>query len=299
MSKIAATPPTYVSLTQQIAREENRIATNLKRGLLTEGEAADAKRALEGVKSELASLDTFDTSYGPKDLGSVAQVLGAQRRNVTALSQDAQLDSTKLIASIERRIEANTTKGALTLAQADELSRTLNDYKAAAGRSELTPEQLKSYNEGLQGLSAEVRAKSRDDQNHVGLRMSDFKGRIEDGLADGSLSKGEAKRLTKQLEDVTYGHGRPGGLKLNTMDDAIRDARSNTNVNVSKLSAYLWSAVDAACNGGKLTVGEANAFKERILAIKAGGDSSETQAAELNLVRAELRAVNAGVLRAG
>ena len=102
MSKIAATPPTTASLTQSIAREENRIATNFKKGLLTEGEAAEAKRALEGVKTELASfqgMDQKDTFDGAKDLGSVAQMLGAQRRNVTTLSQDAQLDSTILGSS--------------------------------------------------------------------------------------------------------------------------------------------------------------------------------------------------------
>ena len=82
------------------------------------------------------------------------------------------------------------------------------------------------------------------------------------------------------------------------MDDAIREARSNTNVNVNKTTANLWSAVDAACAKGKMTVGEANVFKAKLLAIKEGGDNAETKAAELNLVRAELRAVNAGVPRA-
>lgn len=298
MSKIAATPPTYVSLTQQVAREENRIATNFKKGLLTEGEAAEAKRALEGVKSELASLDTFDTSYGPKDLSGVAQMLGAQRRNITTLSQDAQLDSTKLIANLEGRIAANAEKGTLTKAQVEELSSTLDYYKGAFGQKDLTPEQIKSYNEGLKGLSAEVRTKSRDDQNNVALRAADFQERIADGLADGSLSKGEAARLTRQLENRTYGHGRPDDLKLNAMDDAIREARSNTNVNVNTTTANLWSAVDAACAKGKMTVGEANVFKAKLLAIKEGGDNAETKAAELNLVRAELRAVNAGVPRA-
>jgi hypothetical protein len=82
MSKIAATPPTTASLTQSIAREENRIATNFKKGLLTEGEAAEAKRALEGVKSELASfqgMDQKDTFDGAKDLGSKAETTPRRR----------------------------------------------------------------------------------------------------------------------------------------------------------------------------------------------------------------------------
>jgi hypothetical protein len=297
MSKIAATPPTYVSLTQQVAREENRIATNLKKGLLTEGEAAEAKRALESVKSELASLDTFDTSYGPKDLSGVAQMLGAQRRETRALSQDANLDSTKLIANLEGRIAANAEKGTLTKAQVEELSSQLNYYKGAFGQRDLTPEQIKNYNAGLQGLSTDVRTKSRDDQNNVALRATDFQERIAAGLADGSLSPGEGRRLTRELMNNTYGNGRPDDLKLNTMDDAINAARSNTTVNVSKTTSNLWNAVDAACAKGKMTVGEANVFKAKLLAIKQGGDNAETKAAELNLVRAELRAVNAGVGR--
>lgn len=297
MSKIAATPPTAVSLTQQIAREENRIATNFKKGLLTEGEAAEAKRALEGFKSELASLDTFDTSYGPKDLSGLAQMIGAQRREVRTLSQDAQLDSSKLIANIEGRIAANADKGTLTKAQVEELSSTLNYYKGAFEQKDMTPEQIKNYNEGLKGLSADVRTKSRDDQNNVALRASDFQERIAAGVTDGSLSPGEARRLNRQLMNDTFGDGRPDGLKLNSMDDAIKDARNNTTVNVRKTAENLWSAVDAACAKGKMTVGEANVFKAKLLAIKQGGDNAEAKAADLNLVRAELRAVNAGVPR--
>lgn len=300
MSKIAATPPTTASLTQSIAREENRIAANFTKGLLTEGEAAEAKRALEGVKSELASfqgMDQKDTFDGAKDLGSVAQMLGAQRRNVTTLSQDAQLDSTKLISNIEGRIAAGAEKGTLTKAQVEELSTTLNYYKGAFGQTNMTPEQIKNYNEGLKGLSADVRTKSRDDQNNVALRATDFQERIAAGVTDGSLSPGEARRLNRQLMNDTFGDGRPDGLKLNSMDDAIKDARNNTTVNVNKTTANLWSAVDAACAKGKMTVGEADVFKAKLLAIKQGGDNAETKAVELNLVRAELRAVNAGVPR--
>lgn len=260
----------FASLEQRIANQTRRINQGVRAGTLTQEEAAPLRSRLSRAQERIQN-DAFDGN-GSSRLEQQQKQLNGIGQGIRGAKHNETVDPAQRAANISRRIENGLKNGSLTQEEYDAL-------KAKAAQA-TTPEQLKA-------LSKEVRAEKHDGELDVQKRKENFAARIDQGLADGSLTADEAKALTEKVDAMGTA---PDAQTVNQLNRDIFRARHNPTVDSAKMIESLSARVDLLEHNGKLTPDQASAFKAQLQQLT--GDA-QAVGPRLNILREQLSSLAA------
>ena len=274
--------PTIGSLEQRIANQERRINQGVKAGTLTQDEAKGLRDRLHQAQQGFEK-DGFENVSADK-LGEQQKLLNGLSKDIKSAKHNDAIDPQKRIDNIDQRIEKGLKDGSLTPEEAEGLKKTAADLRSQLG-SATTDEQKKALTSKLQDLSKQVHSERHDGEMDIQKRMTSFQDRIKAGMADGSLTQDEAKKLTEKLSGLQGADAKA----VNQMSRSIFHNRHDRDVDTTAMGSALSSSLDAL--GGKegVDAAQVDALKQQLATLTQGGTAVGER---MNILREQIRSLS-------
>jgi hypothetical protein len=228
----------------------------------------------------------------------------AQRPGTRLSAAQAQQD----IATAQHRISEGLKSGKLTKKEAAAMQAELAKIQAQLkndgfDKGGLNDGESAKLTESLAKMNQALSAELSNDQNRFSKRLESAKTHLNQGVADGSLTREEAAPLLKQLEELTNkttgakwgGLSEPEKTALNTqfnaLDQKVHETRRDGVNDLEKRYKNFEDRIAAGLGDGSLTPKEAQKLRTDMLVMrqKIGG-------AELDGLQPEERAPLAAAL---
>lgn len=201
-------------LQTRIDNQQQRIDQGLKSGSLTKDEAAPLQARLDAMKKLVT--DGFDKADRP----GVKEVLNGLSKDIHSAKHNEVTDPQQRSANIESRLTAGLKDGSLTQTEYDGLKKQSDALKSELASAQ-TPEAKQAVATKLEQLSGQVFKDRHDGELDAGKRVESFVNRIKAGVADGSLTSGEAARLAIRTAALKVEGDAPSAKDVNSLNRAI------------------------------------------------------------------------------
>lgn len=272
----------------RIAQLEHQLHVGYDQGKLTRPELDQKQRELEQLRANL-NRDAFDG--GGLTAGDAKRASAALQKFTTGLRgdlTDLQENVDKRIHNLEARIQRGVRDGSLTQAEAKQLLGDVHALRNPEPGKNPGP-FFQSLHDKLDGLEKKVHTERTDGQMNGGLRLDDFQRRIDAGVKDGSLTRGEAQDLTRSLDALREkGVTHLSAKDVNALNTQIFRLRHNVPVDLSNRFDATITKLDDAWSKGRITDAQglrlANELTTAIERLSRGELTQATFGAELNRI---------------
>jgi hypothetical protein len=237
-------------------KKKSRGAPNFGFGESTGASLARARRLGQAQGTSSYARPTYGTGahHGPAPLRGL-------NREIAQAARNEAVDLPKVADSIDKRISAGLDDGTLTSAEAESLKTRANALRTeltAAMMPGATPDAQKAVAAKYQQLGREISAERHDAEFDATKRQAHFESRITAGVANGSLTAGEASALREKAKALAL----PGAQAkdFERVSRSITRESRDAQVDVPVAVASLKKQVEDLKAAGKLPAEQAQRY---------------------------------------